>query len=75
MLPPDPHVPEAHILHNLVRGLYKPAGKSYILSYQATESSKNYGKQIIWSDESETEFLRIEMAPPDKENDSCKKVI
>jgi putative restriction endonuclease len=72
-LPPDQHVPEAHILHNLVRGFYKPAGKPYILSYQATESSKNYGKQIIWSDESETEFLHIEMAPPDKENDPSKR--
>ncbi|WP_169445406.1 HNH endonuclease [Paenibacillus terrigena] len=72
-LPQDQHVPEAHILHNLVRGFYKPAGKPYILSYQATESNKNYGKQIIWSDESETEFLHIEMAPPDKENDPSKK--
>ncbi|MBE9917873.1 hypothetical protein G8C92_28130 [Paenibacillus donghaensis] len=63
-LPPDQYVPEAHILHNLVRGFYKPAGKPYILSYQATESSKNYGKQIIWKDTHQNQFLRIEMAPP-----------
>jgi len=72
-LPPDQYVPEAHILHNLIRGFYKPAGKPYILSYQATESSKNYGKQIIWKDANENQFLRIEMAPPNKENDPIKK--
>lgn len=72
-LPPDEYVSEAHILHNLVRGFYKPAGKPYILSYQATESNKNYGKQIIWRDNNQSEFLRIEMAPPDKENDYSKK--
>ncbi|QOT08457.1 HNH endonuclease [Paenibacillus sp. JNUCC32] len=72
-LPADEYVPEAHIIHNLVRGFYKPADKPYILSYQATESSENYGKQIVWSDETQSEFLRIEMAPPDKENDHSKK--
>jgi len=72
-VPPDQYVSEAHILHNLVRGFYKPAGKPYILSYQATESFKNYGKQIIWKDENKYEFIRIEMAPPDKKNDPSKK--
>ncbi|MEF7441682.1 HNH endonuclease [Paenibacillus lautus] len=72
-LPPDQYVPEAHILHNLVRGFYKPAGKPYILSYQATESNKNYGKQIIWKDTHQNQFLRIEMAPPNKEKDPIKK--
>lgn len=72
-LPPDEYVPETHILHNLVRGFYKPAGKPYILSYQATESNKNYGKQIVWRDNNRSEFLRIEIAPPDKENDHSKK--
>lgn len=72
-LPPDEYVPEAHILHNLVRGFYKPAGKPFMLSYQATESDKNYGKQIVWRDNNQSEFLRIEMAPPDKENDHSKK--
>lgn len=72
-LPPDQFVPENHILHNLVRGFYKPAGKPYILSYQATESSKNYGKQIIWSGSNQNEFVRIEMAPPNKEKDPIKE--
>jgi putative restriction endonuclease len=72
-LPPDEYVPSDHILHNLVRGFYKPAGKPYILSYQATESSKNYGKQIIWADKDQIKFKRIEMAPPDKTNDNSKK--
>lgn len=72
-LPPDKYVPEAHILHNLIRGFYKPAGKPYLLSYQATESSKNYGKQIVWHNVNQNNFARIEMAPPNKENDSNKK--
>ncbi|MED5018465.1 HNH endonuclease [Paenibacillus chibensis] len=72
-LPPDQYVPEAHILHNLVRGFYKPAGKPYILSYQATESSNNYGEQIVWGDENRSEFSRIELAPPNKENDNSRK--
>lgn len=58
-LPPDQYVPEAHILHNLVRGFYKPAGKPYILSYQATESDKNYGKQIIWMDMNQDQSISL----------------
>jgi len=71
-LPADEFVPAAHILHNLIKGFYKPAGKPYLLSYQATESSKNYGKQIVWDDANEHRFLRIEMAPPNRENDPSK---
>ncbi len=61
------------ILHDLIRGLYKPAGKPYLLSYQATESEENYGKQIIWKREDENEFIRIEMAPPSSPKDNRKK--
>lgn len=43
---PDEYVPVEHILHDLIRGFYKPKGKPYMLSYRATESDKNYGKQI-----------------------------
>lgn len=71
-LPADKYVPAPHILHDLIRGFYKPAGKPYLLSYQATESSENYGKQIIW-DESRSDFLRIEMHPPNGEKDNRKK--
>lgn len=72
-LPPDTFVSEKHILHDLIRGFYKPAGKPYLLSYQATESEENYGKQIIWNDENESEFIRIEMAPPSSPKDNRKK--
>jgi len=72
-LPADSFVPEKHILHALVRGFYKPAGKPYLMSYQATESDDNYGKQIIWKDSYQTEFLEIEMFPPDKPNDPLKE--
>ncbi|WP_237562961.1 HNH endonuclease [Bacillus dakarensis] len=72
-LPPDSFVPEKHILHDLIRGFYKPAGKPYLLSYQATESENNYGKQIIWKNENNAEFIRIEMAPPNSPKDNRKK--
>lgn len=71
-VPPDPFVKTPHILHDLVRGFYKPAGKPYILSYQATESEKNYGKQIIW-DEDQKDFIKINMHPPRKKTDNRRK--
>jgi putative restriction endonuclease len=71
-LPPDEFVPEAHILHDLIRGFYKPAGKPYLLSYQATESEENYGKQIVW-DEEGISFSKIGMHPPSGEKDNRKK--
>ncbi|MED2844423.1 HNH endonuclease [Bacillus toyonensis] len=71
-LPPDELVPEAHILHDLIRGFYKPAGKPYLLSYQATESEENYGKQIVWEEKGHS-FFKIEMHPPNGEKDNRKK--
>ena len=71
-VPADEFVPVDHILHDLTRGFYKPAGKPYLLSYQATESLKNYGKQIIW-DEAGEYFKEIEMHPPSGERDHRKK--
>ena len=71
-LPADKYVSGPHILHDLIRGFYKPARKPYLLSYQATESEENYGKQIEW-DEAGTNFLRIEMNPPNGAKDNRKK--
>ncbi|MCU1806375.1 HNH endonuclease [Cytobacillus firmus] len=71
-LPPDQFVAEPHILHDLIRGFYKPAKKPYLLSYQATESESNYGKQIIWEIKGYS-FLKIEMHPPSGERDNRKK--
>jgi putative restriction endonuclease len=70
-LQPDEYVPVPHILHDLIRGFYKPAGKPYLLSYQATESEENYGEQIVWKEEGES-FLRINMHPPKGERDNRK---
>ncbi|MEH7126213.1 HNH endonuclease signature motif containing protein [Bacillus sp. JJ1773] len=70
-LPPDQFVPEPHILHDLIRGFYKPAKKPYLLSYQATELDSNYGKQIIW-DKKGYSFIKIEMKPPSGEKDNRK---
>lgn len=72
-LPPDEHVPSEHILHDLIRGFYKPKGKAYMLSYQATESDKNYGKQIQWKNSSLLEFELIRMSPPTGEKDNRAK--
>ncbi|UZJ78605.1 HNH endonuclease [Fictibacillus sp. KU28468] len=72
-LPPDEFVPSAHMLHDLIRGFYKPKGKKYILSYQATESEKNYGKQIQWKDDFQKDFLMIRMSPPSSEKDNRAK--
>lgn len=68
-LPPDEFVNVQHILHDLIRGFYKPAGRPYLLSYQATESNSNYGKQIIWNNK---DFSMIKMQPPRGEKDKRK---
>ena len=44
-------VPTRHILHDLIRGFYKPAGQTIYFIYQATEKEENYGKQIVWDEE------------------------
>jgi putative restriction endonuclease len=72
-IPADELVPEQHILHDLIRGFYKPKGKNYLLSYQATESKENYGKQIKWMNDEELDFEVIEMRPPSGEKDNRKK--
>lgn len=68
----DEFVSGPHILHDLIRGFYKPKGKPYLLSYQATELSENYGRQIEWEILGET-FSHINMVPPSKEKDNRKK--
>ncbi|MEH7389936.1 HNH endonuclease [Bacillus sp. JJ1474] len=72
-VPADQFVEEDHILHDLIRGFYKPAGMPFLISYQATESDENYGQQIIWKDKSIYEFETIEMRPPSSPKDSRKK--
>ena len=72
-LKPDEYVSEEHILHDLVRGFYKPGGKKYLLSYLATESDSNYGKQIDWNDKETFTFNSIIMHPPNAEKDVRKK--
>lgn len=71
-LPADEFVSGPHILHDLIRGFYKPKGKPYLLSYQATELSENYGRQIEWEVPGEV-FSDINMLPPSKEKDNRKK--
>lgn len=68
---PDEYVSEQHILHELIRGFYKPAKKPYLLS--ALLSEDVYGKEIIWLNEDKDEFIRIEMKPPSGERDNRKK--
>ncbi|MED3801624.1 HNH endonuclease [Lysinibacillus xylanilyticus] len=72
-VPADRFVEEDHILHDLIRGFYKPAGMPFLISYQATESDENYGRQIIWKDKSIYEFETIEMRPPSSPKDNRKK--
>ncbi|BAK15230.1 predicted restriction endonuclease [Solibacillus silvestris StLB046] len=72
-VPADQFVEEDHILHDLIRGFYKPAGMPFLISYQATESDENYGQQIIWRDKSIFEFKTIEMRPPSSPKDNRKK--
>lgn len=69
----DMFVEEDHILHDLIRGFYKPAGMPFLISYQATESDENYGQQIIWSNKEAFEFETIEMRPPSSPKDNRKK--
>jgi len=71
-VPADKYVEGEHILHDLIRGFYKPAGQPYLLSYQATESIENYGKQIVWNEIGES-FREIKMHPPSGEKDNRKK--
>lgn len=72
-VPADQFVEEDHILHDLIRGFYKPAGMPFLISYQATESDENYGQQIIWKNNSNYEFETIEMRPPSSPKDSRKE--
>ncbi|KYG90125.1 hypothetical protein A0U40_07750 [[Bacillus] sp. KCTC 13219] len=72
-VPADIYVEEEHILHDLIRGFYKPAGMPFLISYQATESDENYGQQIIWSNKEAYEFETIEMHPPSSPKDNRKK--
>ncbi|MFJ7678636.1 HNH endonuclease [Peribacillus sp. NPDC097198] len=72
-VPADQFVEEDHILHDLIRGFYKPAGMPFLISYQATESDENYGHQIIWKDKTLHEFDTIEMRPPSSPKDNRKK--
>ena len=71
-VPKDQYVSKEHILHDLIRGFYKPAGKSYLLSYLATESDDNYGQQIKWIDKDKFLFSSIIMRPPSGEKDNRK---
>ncbi|WP_377890387.1 hypothetical protein [Alkalihalobacillus sp. R86527] len=70
---PDEFVPAEHILHDLIRGFYKPKGKEYILSYQATENSENYGTQIGWINNNQGLFSVINMLPPSRLKDNRAK--
>lgn len=69
---PDQYVDRQHILHDLIRGMYKPKKKPYLLSYQATELKENYGEQIKWLDQSTYQFEKIYMAPPSRDGDARK---
>ncbi|MGX7244334.1 very short patch repair endonuclease [Enterococcus quebecensis] len=70
---PDKYVDANHIMHDLIRGFYKPKGRDYMLSYQATEKDENYGPQINWLDEEKGIFDSIDMRPPNSEKDNRKK--
>lgn len=72
-VPADQFVEEDHILHDLIRGFYKPAGMNFLISYQGTESDGNYGQQIIWKDKDRNDFKIIEMRPPSSPKDNRKK--
>lgn len=73
LVPPDQYVDSEHILHDLIRGFYKPAKKPYLLSYQATESNENYGQQIRWKHKDNYSYELIEMHPPNSPKDNRKK--
>lgn len=69
-VPADEIVESEHILHDLIRGFYKPKDMPFLLSYQATEISKNYGKQIHWKNQKTLDYEYIDMLPPDKITDN-----
>lgn len=71
--PEDEYVDEQHTLHSVQRGLYKPRGEQFLLSYRATEKEDNYGEQIIWQDKDRGVWEKILLQPPTKENDANKK--
>ncbi len=71
-LHPDEYVNEEYILHDCIRGFYKPKGWECMLSYCATEKEENYGKQIVWSNYEKGEFEKIVMNPPSGEKDNRK---
>lgn len=70
-VPADSYVSTQHIMHDLIRGFYKPAQKPYLLSTLLSEDV--YGKEIVWLNENKDEFIRIEMKPPSGEKDNRKK--
>lgn len=45
-LPPDELVLETHLLYDLIRGFYKPAGWTCVLFYQASELDNNYVRHL-----------------------------
>lgn len=71
-LKPDEYVGVEHILHDCIRGFYKPQGWECMLSYCATEKEENYGRQIVWKNYEKGEFEKIVMSPPDGEKDNRK---
>ncbi|MDR3597712.1 AAA family ATPase [Clostridium sp.] len=71
-LQPDDYVSEPYILHDLIRGIYKPKGWECMLSYLATEKEENYGKQIIWNNRSDYDFQKIILQSPNGEKDNRK---
>ncbi|MBX9180161.1 AAA domain-containing protein [Paeniclostridium sordellii] len=71
-LKPDKYVGVEHILHDCIRGFYKPQGWECMLSYCATEKEENYGRQIVWKNYEKGEFEKIVMSPPDGEKDNRK---
>lgn len=72
-LPPDDHVSEMHHLHGLQRGMYRPASQQYLLSIKVTDEEDNYGQQIEWGDDTKEQFIRINLAPPQKDKDVHKE--
>lgn len=71
-LQPDEYVNEEYMLHDCIRGFYKPKGWECMLSYCATEKEENYGKQIVWSNYEKGKFAKIVMNPPTGQKDNRK---
>ncbi|QCR33567.1 hypothetical protein [Lysinibacillus sp. SGAir0095] len=55
-VPADQFVEEDHILHDLIRGFYKPADMPFLNSYQATESEKTMDNKFYGKIKSLTNF-------------------